>query len=345
MPSARGHALLIRETTLKCLVATLLSLAAASATAAAPSYRIVDRIRIGGDARWDYIYCDSPRQRLYVSHGSRVEVIDTRTDKPVGAIPDTPGVHGVAIAAELGLGFTSNGRDDSVSVFELATLKVVKTIKVGANPDAILYDPATRRLLTFNGRSQDVSLVDAERGTVVATVPIGGKPEYAQLDANGHAWFDIEDKAELAELDPKAGRLLGRHALAPCSDPTALAIDDRQRLYVGCGNQLMVIAGADGVPVARAPVGAGVDGVAWQDGYAFSANGHDGTVSIVGETAPGRFETVATLPTALGARTIAGDPATHRLYLPTAEFPPAKASEGRRGALPDTFQVLVLERQ
>jgi YVTN family beta-propeller protein len=330
---------------MKMKIAALACLALAGAASAAPAYRIVDRIRIGGESRWDYVYCDSARQRLYVSHGTRVEVIDTRSGKPVGAIPDTPGVHGVAVAAELGLGFTSNGRDDSVTVFELATLKATKTIKVGANPDAILYDPVSRRLLTFNGRSQDVSIVDVEHGTVVATVPVGGKPEFAQLGANGHAWFNIEDKAEIAELDPKAGKLLGRHSLAPCSDPTGLAVDDRQRLYAGCGNRLMVITGADGAQIGKAAIGAGVDGVAWQDGLAFSANGRDGTVSLVAETAPGRFETVATIPTAPGARTIAGDPATHRLYLPTAEFRPAEDGDGRREAIPDSFQVLVLERQ
>jgi YVTN family beta-propeller protein len=259
-------------------------------------------------------------------------------------------VHGIAVAADLGLGFTSNGRDDSVTVFDLATLKTAKTIKVGANPDVILYDTASRRLLTFNARSQDISIVDPVRAAVVATVPAGGKPEMAQAGARGHVWFNVEDKGELVELDPAAGKILSRHALSPCEEPTGLAVDDRQRLFAGCGNRLMAIAGADGTPLGRSAIGSGVDGVAWQDGHAISANGRDGTISIVEETAQGRFETVATIPTAPGARTIAGDPAAHRLYLPTAEFRPAAASaassgRGRPEAVPDTFQVLVLERQ
>jgi hypothetical protein len=168
----------------------------------------------------------------------------------------------------------------------------------------------------------------------------------AQLGARGHVWFNVEDKGELVELDPSAGKILARHPLAPCEEPTGLAVDDHQRLYAGCGNRLMAIAGSDGRTLGTSAIGAGVDGVAWQDGHAVAANGRDGTISVVGETTSGHFETLATIPTALGARTIAGDPATHRLYLPTAEFrPAAAASSGRPEAVPDTFQILVLERQ
>jgi len=214
---------------------------------------------------------------------------------------------------------------------------------VGSNPDAILYDPARRRVMTFNGKSQDVTLIDADTAKVVATVPVGGKPEFAQAGANGEVWFNVEDTHEIAVLDPRAARIVRRVALAPCDSPTGLAVDERQRLYAVCANRQMVVIGADAKVLGRAPFGAGADGVAWLDGAAWSANGQDGTISVVRETAPGRFEALATLATEAGARTIAADPATHRLYLPTATLqPPAQPGE-RRAAAPGTFHVLVYE--
>ena len=294
------------------------------ANAAAPSLKEVDRIHLGGAARWDYLAIDSAAHRLYVSHATQTEVIDTTTDKLVGTIPDTVGVHGIAIAADLGLGFISDGKADQVTVFELSTLQVKSTIAVGANPDAIFYDAATRRLMTFNGKSQDVTVIDAAQGTVVATVPAGGKPEFAQAGAGGTAWFNVEDKNEMAVLDPAQAKVVKRVPLAPCDSPSGLAVDGRQRHYAVCENKQMAIVSADGA--------------------AWSANGQDGTISVVSETAPGRFATVATIPTAAGARTIAADPATHRLYLPTAELAPAVKGE-RRAGVPDTFYLLVLAKR
>src|ERR1700712_1367603 len=193
------------------------------ANAAAPSLKEVDRIHIGGAARWDYLVVDSAAHRLYVSHSTQTEVIDTRTDKLIGTIADTAGVHGIAIAGDLGLGFISDGKADQVTVFELSTLKVRSTIAVGGNPDAILYDAATHRLMTFNGRSKDVTLVDAAQGTVVATVPAGGKPEFAQPGADGLVWFNVEDTGEMAALDPALGKIVKRVSLAPCDSPSGLA--------------------------------------------------------------------------------------------------------------------------
>ncbi len=325
------------------LACTLLALPLA-AHAAPPSLKEVDRIHIGGAARWDYVSVDSAGHRLYVSHGTQTEVIDTQTDKLVGTIPDTPGVHGVAIAADLGLGFISDGKADRVTVFELAALKTTATIAVGKNPDAILYDPASRRVMTFNGHSHDVSVIDAVHGTVVATVAAGGTPEYATLGDAGLVWFNVEDTNEMAVLDPVQARIVRRVALAPCEGPSGLAADDRQRHYAVCENRQMAVVASDGKVIGRAPIGAGPDGVAWMDGAAWSANGRDGTISVVRETAPGRFETTETIPTAAGARTIAADPATHRLYLPTADLQPAVAG-ARRAGVPDTFHVLVFEKR
>ena len=313
-----------------------------AATAAPPALKEVARIRVPGETRWDYLTVDSAAHRLYVSHATVTEVIDTATDQLIGTIADTPGVHGIAIASDLGKGFISDGRANAITVFDLKTLKATATIAVGTNPDAILYDPASRLVMTFNGKSRDVTIVDAASGKVVSTVPVGGKPEFAQLGANGQVWFNVEDTNEMAVLDPKAGRLVRRLPLAPCDSPSGLAVDDQQRLYAVCENRQMVVVSRDAKVVARAAIGAGPDGVAWMDGAAWSANGQDGTISVV-ETTSGRFETVATLRGAPGARTIAADPATHRLYLPTAELQPAKEGE-RRAGVPGSFYILVLER-
>jgi DNA-binding beta-propeller fold protein YncE len=315
-----------------------------AANAAAPSLEQVDRIHIGGEARWDYVSVDSAAHRLYLSHGTQTEVIDTRTDKPVGTIADTPGVHGIAIAADLGLGFISDGKADRVTVFELATLKTHASIAVGGNPDAILYDPASHRVMTFNGRSRDVTLIDAVQGTVVATVPAGGKPEYAQSGDAGLVWFNVEDTNEIAALDPVQGKLVRRIPLAPCEGPSGLAVDDRQRLYAVCENRQMAVVAKDGKVLGHAAIGAGADGVAWLDGAAWSANGKDGTISEVRETTPGHFETTATIPSAPGARTIAADTVLHRLYLPTADLQPAVAG-ARRVGVPGSFHVLVFEKR
>jgi len=331
------------ENALKRLALILLLLNLPAAFAAAPSLKEVDRVRIGGEARWDYLTVDSVQHRLYVSHSTVTEVIDMQSDKVVGVIADTAGVHGIAIARDLGRGFISDGKADMVTVFDLATLKTLATVKVGGNPDAILYDPASRRVMTFNGKSHDVTIIDAARGAVVATVPVGGKPEFAQLGEGGNAWFNVEDTNELAVLDPAAGKVVRRESIAPCESPSGLAVDDHRRLYAVCENRQMVIVGADGKVLGRAPIGAGSDGVAWLDGSAYSANGQDGTISVVAETSPGHFETVETVVTAAGARTIAADPASHRLYLPTADFQPAVAG-ARRAGVPGSFYVLVLEK-
>jgi YVTN family beta-propeller protein len=312
------------------------------ATAATPSLKEVARIPVGGEARWDDLTIDSAAHRLYVSHGTRTEVIDTRSNAVVGTIADTDGVHDIAIAADLGLGFISDGKADAVTVFELDSLKTRAPIHVGGNPDAILYDPASHRVMTFNGKSRDVTVIDAARGTVIATVAVGGKPEFAQPGERGQVWFNVEDTHEMAVLDPAKAGIVRRLSLAPCDSPTGLAVDPRHRHYAVCENKQMVIVAPDGKVLGRPTIGAGADGVAWMDGAAWSANGRDGTISVVRETRPGHFETTGTIATAAGARTIVADPATHRLYLPTAALAAPVAGE-RRAGVPGTFYILVLE--
>jgi len=328
----------------------LLMMLAAVALAAVPSYKIVNKIKIGGAGRWDYAYADSVNHRLYVSHGTQTEVIDTTTDTLVGAIPGTTGVHGIAIAGDLGRGYTSDGGDNDVTVFDLKTLKVLSKVKTGQNPDAIIYEPASHRVFTFNGRSGDATAIDAKTGNVVAaSIAVGGKPEFAQIDGKGHIYANIEDKNEIIEVDAKNALVSKRYSIAPCDSPSGLAIDSKARLYSVCENKIMIVSDpSSGTVLANVPIGAGDDGVGFDDGYAFAANGADGTITMVGETSPGKFEAVATIPSQRSARTIAADRKAHKLYLPAAEFgPPAVSTDGKKGrpqAIPDTFMILVIGR-
>ena len=314
-----------------------------SALAAAPDLKLVDTINIGGAAKWDYIYMDSASQRLYVTHGTQTEVIDTQTNKVVGTIEDTPGVHGVAIAADLGLGFTSNGASNTVGVFDLKTLKITSTIKVGTKPDAILYLPTTHQVVTFNGKSNNVSIIDSKTMKVVATVAVPGVPEFSVIGADGNVYFNLEDTGQIASINMKSYKLNKPVSLKPCEEPTGLAIDDQQRLYSVCANKVMTVTSTKGKVLAQLSIGSGPDGVAMLDGAAYSANGRDGTITVVAEV-DGKLQSVATIPTQVGARTIAADAATHRLYLPTSDFAPAKTGE-RAAGVPETFRVLVYQKQ
>jgi YVTN family beta-propeller protein len=330
---------------------TLLALfATLSAFAAPPVYKVVGKIKIPGGTRWDYAYVDSANHRLYVSHGTQTEVVDTSTDKLAGTIPDTKGVHGIAIANDLGRGFTSDGADNDVTVFDLKTLKVLSKVKTGQNPDSIVYEPVSQRVFTFNGRSSDATAVDAKTGNVIAaSIPMGGKPEFAQVDGKGHIYVNIEDKNEIVEVDAKNALVAKRYSIAPCDGPSGLAYDEKKaRLYSVCENKVMIVSDpASGKVLATPAIGGGTDGVAVDDGYAFSANGADGTITMVGETAAGKFEALATIPTQRGARTIASDQKAHKLYLPTAEYGPAGEKDGKKTRpqpIPDTFQIVVVGR-
>jgi YVTN family beta-propeller protein len=325
-------------------------LAANAAFGAAPNYKVTAKIKVGGGVRWDYSYVDTANHRLYVAHGTQTEVIDTTTDKLIGTIPGTNGVHGIAIANDLGRGFTSDGGDNDVTVFDLKTLKVLSKVKTGQNPDSIIYEPVSHRVFTFNGRSSDSTAIDAKTGDVItASIPVGGKPEFAQIDGKGHIFVNIENKNEIIEVDARNALVAKRYSIAPCDSPSGLAIDAKGRLYSACENKLMVVSDpASGRVLASVPIGPGTDGAAFDDGYAFSANGGDGTITMVGETSPGKFEVVATIQTQRSARTIAADQKAHKLYLPAAEFgPPTESKDGKKSrpqAIPDSFMILVVGR-
>ena len=330
----------------------LAAMAAAAALGAPPAYKVTGHIKIGGAGSWDYVFIDSTNHRLYVSHNTQTEVIDTTTDKVIATIPDTNGVHGIAIADDLGKGFTSDGRDNAVTVFDIKTNKVLgEKIKTGTNPDSIIYEPVTKRVFTFNGRSSDSTAIDAKTGNVItASIPLGGKPEFAQVDGKGNVYANIEDKNEIVVIDAKNALVSRRYSIAPCDSPSGLAITSKNLLVSVCDNKMAIVSDpAAGKVLATPTIGSGPDGVAFDDGYAFSANGRDGNISMIGETSPGKWETVATITTMATARTIGSDQKAHKLYLPAAEFgPPTPAKDGKkagRGAVvPDSFQIVVVGR-
>ena len=329
----------------------LFLLVATVGLAAPPTYKVVSKIKIGGTGGWDYVYVDSANHRLYVSHNTQTEVVDTATDKLLGNIPGTNGVHGIAVANDLGKGFISDGRDNDITVFDLKDFKVLSKIKTGQNPDAIIYEPVSHRVFTFNGRSSDSTAIDAKTGSVItASIPVGGKPEFAQVDGKGHIYFNLEDKNEIVEIDARNALVSRHYSIAPCDSPSGLAIDPKKLLlYSVCDNKMMIVSDpATGKVLATPAIGSGPDGVAFDDGYAFSANGRSGTITMVGETSPGKFEPVATIPTEPAARTIGSDQRGHKLYLPTAEMGPAPVDKdgkkGRAQPVADSFHIVVVGR-
>jgi DNA-binding beta-propeller fold protein YncE len=293
----------------------------ANTSADAGSLKVLSTFKVGGPGGWDYLTVDPETRRLYVSHATRVMVLDADKGTPIGEIADTPGVHGIAPVPEQNLGFTSNGKEGMLNVFDLKTLKTLRKIKAGQNPDSIIYDPASQRVFAFNGRSGDVTMVDPlTLDKPPVSLPVGGKLETGVADGAGHVYVNVEDKNEIVEIDSKEGKVLAHWPLAPGEGPTGMAMDrEHHRLYSGCSNKMMVVLDAEqGKVLATVPVGAGVDGVAFdsQLGLAASANGRDGTLTVVKETPAGTFKVVQTLKTANGARTITSDPKTHQFYLP-----------------------------
>jgi DNA-binding beta-propeller fold protein YncE len=319
-----------------------------AAQSGSQSYHLTKTIAVGGDEGWDYLTADSAGRRVYVSHGSRVVVLDADSNSVVGEIPDTQGVHGIAVVPDAGRGFTSNGRANTVTIFDLKTLKTLGTVKAGTNPDAIIYDPATRRVFTMNGRSSDATAINAANGAVAGTVALGGKPEFAVADGQGTIFVNIEDKAELVQFDSQKLAVLHRWSLAPCEEPSGLAADWKtHRLFAGCGNKFMAVVNTDtGKIVAQVPIGEGVDANAFdpETNFAFASTG-DGNVTVAHEDSADKFTVVATVPTKRSARTMALDLKTHAIFLSAAEFDAPAAGERRGKMKPGSFVVLRLDLQ
>jgi DNA-binding beta-propeller fold protein YncE len=335
----------------RALVSLILLVSACPFMFAADSgMHVLKTYKLGGEGGWDYLKLDPDSRRLYISRSTHVIVIDADSGKSVGEIPDTPGVHGIALAPELGRGFTSNGREGMVTIFDLTTLKPISKVKVGENPDAILFDPATKRVFTFNGKSNDSTSIDGATGKVVGTISLGGKPEFAVSTGTGELFVNLEDKSELLSLDPKDLKVKSRWPLAPCQEPSGLALDTKnRRLFAGCDNKMMAVVNADtGKVITTLPIGEGVDANAFdpETGFAFASCG-EGVLTVAHEDSPDKFSIVQNVPTEKGARTMAVDPKTHEVFLVTAKFgqPPAPTNaqpHPRPPVLPDSFVVLVV---
>ena len=312
-------------------------------------YKLSSPFHIASTGGWDYITVDEHSNRLYVSHGTQVNILDKATGDSLGVIANTTGVHGIALNPDLGKGYTSNGRLNTVSVFDLKTAKILSTISTGENPDAIMYDAFTKTIITCNGRSKDLTIIDAVTEKLVATIPVGGKPETAVSDNMGKLYVNSEDKNEIVVVDLKKMTVLNHWSLLPGEEPTGLVIDLKtKRLFATCDKLLVAMDVTNGKIVAQIPIGEGCDGAAFDpsSNLIFTSNG-SGTLSVVKEISANKYALVETITTKKSARTITIDPSTHKLYLPAADMEPvpADAAKGTRPKMvPGSFQVLVLTK-
>jgi hypothetical protein len=325
---------------------TLLGWGAASVPACAGEslYHFLKEIPLGGPGRWDYLFVDSPAQRLYMSHDTEVVVIDLAKDQKTAEIADTPGVHGFTVAAEFQRGFSSNGRENKVSVVDLNHLQTIAKVDAGQNPDAILYEPNQKEIYAFNGRGHSATVIAAGTGKAVATIPLPGKPEFAACDPKaGRIYDNLEDKNAVAVIDTAKHEVVATWPIAPGESASGMAIDlEHHRLFLGCDNQLLVMMdSASGEVVATVPIGRRVDAVCFDPAtqLAFTSNG-EGNVTLAREESPGELTVVQTLATEPGAKTMALDPATHKIYLGSAKFQPAQAGK-RPAPISGTFKLLI----
>jgi len=313
-------------------------------------YRFVTEIPIGGQGGWDILTIDSGARRLYLSHASKVVVVDLVRNTVVGEIADTPSVHAFVAVPEVRRGFSSNGKESKSSVVDLTTLKTTSKIDTGPNPDAIVYEPRHGEVYVFNHTGNSVTVINAKAATVSATIPLGGNPEFAAVDENaGRVYCNIEDKSEVAVIDVDKHEVVAHWSLAPGEGPSGIALDaTHHRLFSGCHNKIMVMLDTEsGKVVGTVPIGAGVDGCVFDDAtqLAFASCG-DGTTVIAKEETPDKLTVLQTLNTERGARTMTLDPKTHRIYLPSAQFqapssPSPGMSPGRPGIVPNTLKLLV----
>jgi len=307
----------------RCL-AILLSLnwALVAAPTWAAEYSVTKKIPIAGQGSWDYLTVDESARRLYVSHGTQVEVLDIDSGTVVGNIPKTPGVHGIAIAAELGRGFVSNGQASTVTIFDLKTLKAIADVPTGQKPDAIIYDPSTKRVFAFNGDSNSATAIDAATGKVAGTVDLGGGPEFAVADGKGYVFDNLEDESLVVKINARDLKVEQRWPTAPCAKPSSIAMDrENRRLFIGCRSKVMAVMNADtGQVITTLPIGDHVDATAFdaESKLIFNSNG-EGTISVIHEDSPDKYSPVETVKTAPRAKTMALDPKTHQLFLSTAE--------------------------
>jgi len=318
----------------------------AAAPAPGPSgYHVIKTIPIPGEGGWDYVTVDSDARRIYVSHATQVVVLDADSYAIVGTIPDTQGVHGIAIASDLGRGFTSNGRSNDVTIFDLKTLKSIGNVKTDANPDAITYDPASKRVFTFNGRGKNTTAINAADGTVVGTLALGGKPEFSAADVMGSIFVNNEDTSELIQVDTQKVTETHRWPLAPCKSPSGLAMDVKnRRVFSVCDEKVMSVVNADtGKVVATPTICDGPDATAFEPstGLVFASCG-DGNLTVIHQDSLDKYTLVENVPTKKSARTMCLDLKTHNIVLPAADFDPPAPGERRGKMKPGSFVLVVV---
>lgn len=326
-------------------------LCARALSSPAQSYHVTKTVTLGGEGGWDYLALDTVGHRLFIARQNRVMVVDPETGKLQAEIPGMNRTHGIAFAYEAGHGFVTSGADSTVTMFDLKTLQVLGHARAALDDDAVLFDPATKRVFTFNGDSHNVTVIDAAAGTVIGAIDLGSGPEFGVSAGDGKLYVNLEEKGAIAEIDAAAMRVTRQWSIAPCEGPTGLAIDRaHHRLFSGCHSKVLAISDATaGKLITTVPIGAGVDAAAFDPGtqLAFSSNG-DGTLTVVHEDAPDKFTVVANVPTRRGARTMALDERTHRVYLVTADFEPAPPAtpqqpRPRPRMVPGTFSLIVCE--
>jgi len=315
-------------------------------------HKIAKKIDVGGEGTWDYLAVDEPAQHLFLSHATVVSVIDLKTDKVLATIPDTKGVHGIAIANDLNKGFTSNGKDTSITVFDLKNLTVVEKVKIkGIKPDAIIYDVFSHKVFAFNGKSNDATVMDAKTNKIIETIKLAGKPEFSVTDEKGIVFVNIEDKNSITAIDVNTLKVKSIWNISPGEEPTGLALDNKNhRLFAVCGNKLMVVVNAEnGKVITTIPIGDNCDGVAFDSdiGIVYATNG-DGTVTVVKQENENTYKVIETIQIQKKVKTITLNKTTHQLYVPTAEYmdtaEPAKEKPKSKPTLkPNTFAVLVIE--
>ena len=322
-----------------------------STFAADVGYHLIDKQHLDGDIKWDYLIVDAEHRHLFISHGDRVEVFDIDKKQIIGSITHTHGVHGIALAPDLNRGFTSNGKDNNVTLFELSTLKIVSNILAEKKPDGIVYDPASKRVFVANGESASLTPIDAMTEKSLTAIPLGGKPEFVAVDGKGRLFVNIEDKNELVVVDTQKLAITHRYDLsASCIEPAGLSIDPAtQRLFVGCHNQKMTIVDANTGKILDAlPIGRGNDATAYDVAtkLAFSSNG-DGTLNVISALDATHYQIKQIVGTMSGARTLAVDPVSHKVYLVSAETEPVEAANPQKAAphpryKADTFTLITV---
>jgi len=333
-------------------IALLVPLLALAPAGFAQGYKMTGSIPLGGSGGWDYLSADSQNRRLYISHGPEVEVVDLDSHKAVGKLSGFKGVHGIAIADDLGVGFVSDGGNNQVVSFDLKTLAIKDKIDTGKNPDGVLYDPFTKRVFSFNGGSEDATAIDAATDKVVGSIPLGSKPEFPTSDGAGGVFVNMEEKNEIVRIDPKSLKITEHWSISPCDGPSGMAIDAaHHRLFAVCGNKMMAVVDSEtGKVVATPAIGQGPDAAGYDPGthLAFSSNG-EGTVTVIRETGKDQYSVAETITTERSARTMALDTKTHTLYLSAATLgaapaPTADRPHPRPSIVPDSFKLLVVSK-